>query len=335
MSIINSFNNWDWFKLSDLFEIKKGKRLTKANMTKGQVPFIGSIDSNNGYREYIGQTPIHTGNTITVNYNGSVAEAFYQPKSFWASDDVNVLYPKFTLNPYIALFITTIIKIEKYRFNYGRKWHVERMSNSNIKLPIDKNTNPDWQNIERFIKNLTVVKKYDLENISVIKEPLINASLSIETTDWKWFEYQELFNIERGRGPRKKNLDGTGNTPVVTSSDSNNGWTAVTTVNPIHAGNTIGVNRNGSIAESFYQPIPFCSTEDVHIFKPKFQMNKYVGLFISTLIKKEKYRYNYGRKWGIARMKSSKIKLPINDAGNPDYEYMEKFIKSLSFSKQI
>ncbi|MBK7856918.1 MAG: restriction endonuclease subunit S [Bacteroidetes bacterium] len=114
--------------------LKKGKRLTKEDMIEEIHLFIGSIDSNNGYQcEYIGQSPIHSGNTITVNYNGSVAESFYQPKPFWASDDVNVLYPKFKMNPYIGLFIATIIKAEKYRFNYGRKWHVERMNTTKIK----------------------------------------------------------------------------------------------------------------------------------------------------------------------------------------------------------
>lgn len=152
-------SNWDFFKMEDLFEIKKGKRLTKANMEKGKVPFIGSIDSNNGYREYIGQKPIHAGNTITVNYNGSVAEAFYQPKPFWASDDVNVLYPKFAMNQYIALFIVTLIKMEKYRFNYGRKWHMERMNISEIKLPVVESGTPDYKFMEKYIKSLLFSKR--------------------------------------------------------------------------------------------------------------------------------------------------------------------------------
>lgn len=35
---------WKWYKLQKLFTIKKGKRLTKANMIEGNIPFIGSID---------------------------------------------------------------------------------------------------------------------------------------------------------------------------------------------------------------------------------------------------------------------------------------------------
>lgn len=146
---------WGWFEIQDIFDIQKGKRLTKEDMIKGKTPFIGAIDNNNGCREYIGQMPIHSGNTITVNYNGSVAEAYYQPIPFWASDDVNVLYPKFKMNKYNALFITTIIKLEKYRFNFGRKWHVERMNTSKIKLPKSEvKGQPDWKFMEDYIKSL-------------------------------------------------------------------------------------------------------------------------------------------------------------------------------------
>lgn len=151
--LIDTFT-WRLFRLSDLFALKKGKRLTRAQMTQGNTPFIGSIDNNNGLTSYVGQAPIHDGNTITVNYNGSVAEAFYQPEPFWASDDVNVLYPKFKLTPTIALFLTTIIRQEKFRFSYGRKWHLERMEQSCIKLPIQPNGSPDWEFIEQYIKTL-------------------------------------------------------------------------------------------------------------------------------------------------------------------------------------
>ncbi len=113
-------------------------------MSHGNTPFIGAIDSNNGYRQYVDVKPIHPGNTITVNYNGNgVAEAFYQPSPYWASDDVNILYPKFQLSAHAALFICTVIKLEKFRFNYGRKWHLDRMKESKIKLPVDSEGNLD------------------------------------------------------------------------------------------------------------------------------------------------------------------------------------------------
>lgn len=147
-------NSWCSFKLDNLFDIKKGKRLTKASMLPGNTPFIGATDSNNGLTARIGQNAIHEANTISLSYNGSVAEAFYQAEPFWASDDVNVLYPKFELSASKALFLCAILKREKYRFNYGRKWHTERMVESYIKLPSHDGILPDWDYIERFVNSL-------------------------------------------------------------------------------------------------------------------------------------------------------------------------------------
>ena len=155
-------SKWASFKIGDLFLIKKGKRLTKEDQVSGKTPYIGAVDSNNGLTNYIEQSPIHEGNTISLSYNGSVGEAFYQADPFWATDDVNVLYFKKSnkneFNKYIALFICTILRQEKYRYSYGRKWVLENMRSTKIKLPIKRNTNneyePDWNFMENYIKAL-------------------------------------------------------------------------------------------------------------------------------------------------------------------------------------
>lgn len=150
--------NWNKFRLGDLFRIVKGKRLTQANMIEGKTPFIGASAKNNGYTNRIGNLENHhPGGIITVSYNGSIAEAFYQPKEFVASDDVNIFYPKFNLNPYLAIFLCTIIFNEKYRFTYGRKWYLELMEESEIWLPsIESNSKivPNWEFMEEYIKRL-------------------------------------------------------------------------------------------------------------------------------------------------------------------------------------
>jgi hypothetical protein len=156
-TLLSDANSWGSFTLDQLFELKKGKRLTKANMIKGVTPFIGSTDGNNGLTNKVGQEPIHVGNVITVSYNGSVGEAFYQSKDFWASDDVNVLYPKNKyfdrFNQYIALFIIPIIKQNKFKFSYGRKWHMDRMRETKIILPI-RESKPDLDYMEKYILSL-------------------------------------------------------------------------------------------------------------------------------------------------------------------------------------
>jgi len=143
------------YSLGKLFKFKKGKRLTKADMVTGTVNFIGAISENNGVRQFIDVEPRYSPNCITVNYNGSVGEAFYQFEPFWASDDVNVLYADgWELNKYNAMFIITTIKANRYKFSYGRKWTLEKMKESIIKLPKSSDGSPDWDFMESYIKSL-------------------------------------------------------------------------------------------------------------------------------------------------------------------------------------
>jgi len=154
---IQHVDEWKEFLISDLFEIKKGKRLTKSQMNEGNTNFIGSSEFNNGLTGKISEDPIFEKNTLTVNYDGSVAESFYQPFSFWALDSVNVLYPKFELNSFRGIFISTIITNEKFRFNYGRKWTSGLMKKSKIFLP-SLNGEINFEFIDNFMNNLNYRK---------------------------------------------------------------------------------------------------------------------------------------------------------------------------------
>jgi hypothetical protein len=89
------------------------------------------------------------------------------------------------------------------------------------------------------------------------------------------------------------------------------------------------------VADAFYQPVPFWASDDVNVLYPNFEMSPAVALFIATIIGKEKYRFSYGRKWHLERMRQSAIHLPVNDSGKPDFDYMEHFIKALPFSGRI
>jgi len=64
------------------------------------------------------------------------------------------------------------------------------------------------------------------------------------------------------------------------------------------------------------------------------QNNQYVAIFLCTLIRQEKYRYNYGRKWHAEKMRESVIRLPSRN-GAPDWDYMERFVKGLSYSANL
>ena len=68
-------------------------------------------------------------------------------------------------------------------------------------------------------------------------------------------------------------------------------------------------------------------------YNPK--MNVYSGLFISTVLDLERPKYSFGRSWTGDRLKNTVIKLPIKANGDVDWDYMEKYIKSLPFSNYL
>lgn len=145
-------HDWKAFAIGDLFDVIKGTRLTKANMQPGKIRFIGSSSMNNGVTAHISNSEyLHPANTITVCYNGSVGEAFYQDQPFWASDDVNVLYPKFQLTLDRALFIIPLIKCISRKYNYINKWKQDVMCKDQIKLPVTSDGKPDWNYIDAYM----------------------------------------------------------------------------------------------------------------------------------------------------------------------------------------
>lgn len=311
-------------ELQEIFSVKYGVNLelNKLKRDPEGINFVSRTAKNNGVSARVKRLPqvkpIEAG-VLTVAGGGSVLETFLQPEPFYSGRDLYYLKPKINLTTAEKLFYCTCIRMNKYKYSYGRQ-----ANRSLRKLSV-----PSMDEIPKWVRKMNSVQ------FDGVEKPYSNVLMAFETKQWKPFRYSDLFNIERGRGPRKKDLDGSGSTPFITSSDSNNGLTNYTAEESIHEGNTIGVNRNGSVAEAFYQPVSFCSTEDVHIFIPKFKLNQYIAMFLITLIKQEKYRYNYGRKWGIDRMNKSVFYLPVKASGKIDWEFMENYIKTLPYSSSI
>jgi type I restriction enzyme M protein len=150
--------NWGTVELSSIFKVESGKGGNIYDLEIGsEYPYISSTSVNNGLIDFVNadESDLHDENTITINRTGSVGETFYQNHKYIASRDrVRVLIPKFKMNEYIAMFLIGIISLEKYRFNYGRTWGTSRIKESKIKLPTDKNGNPDWQFMQDYIKSL-------------------------------------------------------------------------------------------------------------------------------------------------------------------------------------
>lgn len=151
---------WAAFAIDEIFIIGAGKRLTKDSMDKGNIPFIGASDSNNGITNWIGTiNASFDKNVLGVNYNGSVVENFYHGYGCVFSDDVKRLHLKNSAdNKYILLFCKTVILQQKVKYTYGYKFNGKRMERQKILLPIDENGNPDYHYMEQYGKTLMLQK---------------------------------------------------------------------------------------------------------------------------------------------------------------------------------
>ena len=142
-----------------LFTISKGSRLTKAEQREGRYNYVGASAFNNGITNHIGNDDqLCQAGTISVCYNGSIGEAFYQDEPYWATDDVNVLTPRFRISPHMAIFITTVIKNESIKYAFNNKWTKELMEKSEIILPAKTDGTPDFEFMERYIQSLSYSK---------------------------------------------------------------------------------------------------------------------------------------------------------------------------------
>lgn len=152
--------------------------------------------------------------------------------------------------------------------------------------------------------------------------------LDLKDKDWKEFNMQDIFpKIKRGKRLKKADHQ-KGKVPYISSTASNNGVDN-------YIGNTKGVRifsnclslaNSGSVGSCFYQPFTFIASDHVtKLENPKF--NKYIYLFLSSVVSRISEKYSFNREINDTRIKKEKILLPINNNGNPDYEFMEAFMK--------
>ncbi|NYI26059.1 restriction endonuclease subunit S [Aeriscardovia aeriphila] len=333
---------WKWFQLGGddgLFDIRKGKRLTSEDQTEGNTPYIGAIDSNNGVSNYIGQEPIHEGNTISLSYNGSVGEAFYQPTPYWATDDVNALYlrPEHgTLSPATGLFVCAVLKHDKYRYSYGRKWTLDNMTATKVKLPATSDGKPDWQWMELYISSL---HSEPLKTRNAGKNTL--KPLEFDIHEWREFRAEELFDsIYKVAAYDDSELEQVGVwnekvIPYVTRTDLDNSVKSLVVnagLGNVENGNAIVIGDTTSTIS--YQPGPFVAGEHIIAARADW-MNKYTGLFITCLLRRERYRYSYGRAFKLDSIRNTELRLPVTSDGVPDWQWMENYIKSLPYGDRL
>lgn len=159
-----------------------------------------------------------------------------------------------------------------------------------------------------------------------------------DVSEWKSFKVKELFKVESrstSKYPVARDYE-PGDVPFVSSTYENNGVSMYVSAEPFVPAHTLSVARNGSVGSCFYHEEAYCiSCDDVRVLVPRFSINKYSGIFFRTLFEMQKFKFSYGRKMGTKRMEEIVIRLPVDAAGQPDWDLMSRYIQSLPYADQI
>ena len=311
--------------LKEIFHIKYGNQfdLNKMEIDKSGINFISRSSRNLGLVtkvERLNEVEPFEQGLITVTLGGTyLLSSFIQPKPFYTAQNIKVLKPKISMSFLEKIFYCKAIESNRYRYSsHGRE---ANSTFDNILVP---------KEVPNYINKL---------NIDFYLEPNLNQSLLDEKFDldynnWKHFKLVELFSITGTKTTSLLELEeyGKGDMPYVTTQATNNGVEGFYDLST-EDGNVLTID-SAILGYCSYQKFDFSASDHVEKLIPKFEMTQYAALFLVTIINLEQYRYNYGRKCSQTRMKEISIKLPSKD-NKPDFEFMEKYIKSLPYSKRL
>lgn len=318
----------------------------KLNLQGGNIPYITRSDVANGINLFLTEEQqlkyrIDSGNCITIGLDTQTV--FYQPHSFFTGQNIQVLsYENCTKEN--ALFISKLIQLQMVKFNWGGNGAtLGRLSRTKILLPVTSSGEIDSKFMESFIQKLENAKldeykEYAKKRVNEIlfSQKIENAKL--EEKNWKPFLIGEIFNkFVQGKSKGLNHLnEKNGEIPYLGATNRNNG--VLTFVNEetsmLQKGNCMCFIRNGqgSVGYSVYKREPFISTSD-NTFAYADWLNCFTGNFIVTSSDMIRSKYSFGYKRNNERLIKDKIMLPTTPAGEPDYLYMESYIKEIMLRK--
>lgn len=158
---------------------------------------------------------------------------------------------------------------------------------------------------------------------------------SLKDRQWHEFFIKDIFTeVQRGKRLTKSNQV-PGRLPYISSTALNNG---VDNFIGNESGvrifeNCLTIANSGSVGSTFYHPYSFVASDHVtHLKNPAF--DSYVYLFLATQANKLSEKYNFNREINDKRISRDKIMLPVNAAGDPDYEYMSRYMSNLESRKR-
>lgn len=333
---------WKEFEIGKEFQVKNSKFYNQPMLKPSiiGVPYITRSNSNNGFDSTVLNHNFALNPANTIVFGAENACFFYQPFKYITGNKMYFLLSD-KINKFTGFFISQCLNssIKNCGFGYGRGLTGTRLHKRKVLLPA-KNNKPDYNFMEKYIKEKEKrlngrYKSYIQKNIKDFER------FAKQEKEWGEFSIGSLFVLSAGKSKGLNHLN-ISNSKVginyLGATNRNNGVLCTVDKNTpnkfIQKGNCIAFIRNGegSMGCSIYKAEDFIATSDITVGYNE-HLNKYVGTFITTVADKVRGKYTFNYKRSDTRLKKEILQLPVNSNGEPDYKYMEKYMRYLEQKK--
>ena len=318
---------WKGFKVGELFTYERGKESSPKRVKDGDIPMVAEINTNNGVAKFGSSPNIINGNSISISVNFA-ENVYYQENDFIASVNVIVIRNKH-LNRWNGRFIETVLRANNKKYNYVNKISKQKLRDEIITLPATSSGEPDYDYMEEYIKEKQEVVSKRLDMLTKTRESRKTVLYGISDSEnsgltLKEFKLGDLFNVRAGgRVTRKAQKEG--NIPYVTAVSFNNGIENYIS-NPVFTEhNIITVNFLGNV---FYHPYEVSYKDGTYGLTPKKDLTGNQMLYLVSIIQKKTLeKGSYTNAIRIIDLQNLGMVLPATSSGEPDYDYMEEYIR--------
>lgn len=329
-------SEWKKFRVGDLFEACLSKDdIQPKDFVEGKIPLVSSGKENNGIIAFVEdkKARLWEANTLTIDMFGKV---FYQENPYFAVSHgrVNILLPKISMTKGCLQFMGCAIEkvtLQKYTFN--EMCTGTKVLKDNIKLPATPDGAPDWAYMESYMANLETKVA---ESMTLLQAAKNAEKKKVDTREWGEFRVGELFEVKISKSVDKGELefaedgeyDFIGRTPL------NNGIQGRLNKLKFEA------NQEGtySIAQigmhvCQYRERKWYASQNIFVLTPFAEKSHKANKFIATIITRYldcAYGEDTYATYPTAKtLPHLKIKLPVDKTGQPDWAYMEEYMRKM------
>lgn len=340
-------SSWEEFKVGDLLgkaSLGKYHNASMLHVDENGFPFLCASNFNNGINQ---QMPRVNGDNIESTPENIIAWGKQCPKFTYHHErcvtNQGIYYYALPneCTEDAARFLCTVLQATcADAGTYNDCLIGERVDSTIIRLPVKDEYEPDWAYMESYMKDVMGEQERQLD--SLLKSS--SEPKKVDTSKWGNFYIGDLFeklNLKCRKGNNfNKAVDISAeqtkefSLPLVNAKHSNNGvmyygrsdeWDS--------AEMTIDIVEDGaaSAGDVYAQPQRTGVLYNAYLVKPLWNCkSEFVLQYMASVIEKSiKAHFGYENKCTWDKVKSQVIKLPITSSGEPDWQYMEDYMRQV------